>query len=109
MYQGYKPYSVLFSLKQLFGENADKSDANSLKVNDTICRKSLSHFKGAQAWDIRIQGFLHKSDLYEVTYHSFVFKLLSNKDGLIINFVNFHTYKLWRNTVLARRPSMTKG
>jgi hypothetical protein len=36
MYQGYKPYSVLFSLKQLFGENADKSDANSLKVNDTL-------------------------------------------------------------------------
>ncbi len=36
MYQGYKPYSVFFSLKQLFGENADKSDANSLKVNDTL-------------------------------------------------------------------------
>ncbi len=36
MCQGYKPYSVLFSLKQLFGENADKSDANSLKVNNTL-------------------------------------------------------------------------
>jgi hypothetical protein len=36
MYEGYKPYSVLFSLKQLFGENADKSDENSIKVNDTL-------------------------------------------------------------------------
>jgi hypothetical protein len=43
MYQGYKSCSVVYTVQYLFietitvfGENVDGSDANSLKVNDTL-------------------------------------------------------------------------
>ncbi len=79
----------MYTLHYIFIENGDKSDANNLKVNDTLSVETVYPIlKGPK---LEIFGSRVFAEIRPVCGD---FKLRTNKDGLINNFVNFHTYKL---------------